>query len=240
MERVIVFPERELHYQHEVKAVKNINIRIRPDMTVYVSSNPQTALAEVERALTEKRAYIFAALDRYAEMKKYASHEHEYVSGESFRYLGKDLRLKVAVGDRNAADTDGLYLFLTVKNDTDSLKRQVVDQWYASMCEREIGGICREMYRFFEKYGVEFPMIRFRAMVSRWGSCQPRRKVLTFNRRLIEMPKICIEYVVLHEFVHFLQADHSRRFYALMTMFMPDWKKRAQLLEKEGIFGIEV
>ena len=85
MERVIVFPERELHYQHEVKAVKNINIRIRPDMTVYVSSNPQTALAEVERALTEKRAYIFAALDRYAEMKKYASHEHEYVSGESFR-----------------------------------------------------------------------------------------------------------------------------------------------------------
>ena len=91
-----------------------------------------------------------------------------------------------------------------------------------------------------EKYGVEFPMIRFRAMVSRWGSSQPRRKVLTFNRRLIEMPKICIEYVVLHEFVHFLQADHSRRFYALMTMFMPDWKKRAQLLEKEGIFGIEV
>ena len=109
MERVIVFPERELHYQHEVKAVKNINIRIRPDMTVYVSSNPQTALAEVERALTEKRAYIFAALDRYAEMKKYALHEHEYVNGESFRYLGKDMRLKVAVGDKNAADTDGLY-----------------------------------------------------------------------------------------------------------------------------------
>ena len=52
------------------------------------------------------------------------------------------------------------------------------------------------------------------------------------------MPKICIEYVVLHEFVHFLQADHSKRFYALMTMFMPDWESRARLLEKDGVQGI--
>ena len=85
MERTIVFPERELHYQHEVKLVKNINIRIRPDMTVYVSSNPQIELSEVEKVLTEKKAYIFAVLDRYAEMKKYASHEREYVNGESFK-----------------------------------------------------------------------------------------------------------------------------------------------------------
>lgn len=73
MERTMSFPERELHYQHEVKSVKNINIRIRPDMTVYVSSNPQIELSEVEKVLAEKKTYIFAALDRYAEMKKYAS-----------------------------------------------------------------------------------------------------------------------------------------------------------------------
>ena len=53
MERTMSFPERELHYQHEVKSVKNINIRIRPDMTVYVSSNPQIELSEVEKILSE-------------------------------------------------------------------------------------------------------------------------------------------------------------------------------------------
>ena len=172
-------------------------------------------------------------------MKKYASHEREYVSGESFRFLGRDLRLKVTLGEKNAVDTDGLYLFLTVKEDNEELKKRTVDAWFVKTCEREIVAICREIYRNFEKYDVEFPQIRFRSMVSRWGSCQAKRKVLTFNRRLIEMPKICVEYVVLHEFVHFLQADHSKRFYALMTMFMPDWKERAQLLEKEGVFGIE-
>lgn len=240
MERTMSFPERELHYQHEVKSVKNINIRIRPDMTVYVSSNPQIELSEVEKILAEKKTYIFEALDRYAEMKKYASHEREYVNGESFRFLGRDLRLKVMLGEKNAVDTDGLYLFLTVKEDNEELKKRTVDAWFVKACEREIGAICFETYRVFEKYGVEFPQIQFRSMISRWGSCQAKRKVLTFNRRLIEMPKICIEYVVLHEFVHFLQPDHSKRFYALMTMFMPDWKERAQLLEKEGVFGIEV
>ena len=239
MERMIVFPERELRYQHEVQAVKNINIRIRPDMTVYVSSNPQTQLSEVEKGLAGKKAYIFSAIDRYAEMKKYASHEREYVSGESFRFLGRNLRLKVMLGEKNAVDTDGLRLLLTVKEDHEGLKKRTVYAWFVRACEREIGASCCETYLVFEKYGVEFPQIQFRSMISRWGSCQAKRKVLTFNRRLIEMPKICVEYVVLHEFVHFLQTDHSKRFYALMTMFMPDWKERAQLLEKEGVFGIE-
>lgn len=240
MERTMSFPERELHYQHEVKSVKNINIRIRPDMTVYVSSNPQIELSEVEKILAEKKTYIFEALDRYAEMKKYASHEREYVNGESFRFLGRDLRLKVELGEKNIVDTDGLYLFLTIKENIAEVKKRTVEQWFSKMCEQEIGAVCREVYHYFEKYNVTFPLIRFRSMISRWGSCQPKRKVLTFNRRLIEMPKICIEYVVLHEFVHFLQPDHSKRFYSLMTMFMPDWKERAQLLEKEGVFGIEV
>ena len=231
MERTMSFPERELHYQHEVKSVKNINIRIRPDMTVYVSSNPQIELSEVEKILAEKKTYIFEALDRYAEMKKYASHEREYVNGESFRFLGRDLRLKVELGEKN---------IVAIKENTAEAKKRTVEQWFSKMCEQEIGAVCREVYHYFEKYNVTFPLIRFRSMISRWGSCQPKRKVLTFNRRLIEMPKICIEYVVLHEFVHFLQPDHSKRFYSLMTMFMPDWKERAQLLEKEGVFGIEV
>lgn len=239
MERTVIFADRVLVYQHEIKAVKNINIRIRPNLTVYVSSNAAVNLRDVESVLLEKQKYICAALDRYAEMQKYAFREREYVNGESFRLLGHDLRLKVSIGNVNKVDNDGLFLVMTVKEDEERLKRRLIDKWYAQRCECEIKTVCAEVYKMFEKYGVEFPTIKFRNMVSRWGSCQPKRKILTFNRRLIEMPKICIEYVVLHEFVHFLQADHSKRFYDIMTMFMPDWKDRSKLLEKEGVIGIE-
>ena len=50
------------------------------------------------------------------------------------------------------------------------------------------------------------------------------------NSRLIETPVCCIEYVVMHEFCHFIHPDHSRAFHALMTGMMPDWKQRKQLL----------
>ena len=207
MERTMSFPERELHYQHEVKSVKNINIRIRPDMTVYVSSNPQIELSEVEKVLAEKKTYIFAALDRYAEMKKYASHEREYVNGESFRFLGRDLRLKVELGEKNIVDTDGLYLFLTIKENKTSEKKRTVEKWFSKMCDQEIGAVCREVYHYFEKYNVTFPLIRFRSMISRWGSCQPNRRLLTFNRVPIEIHRNYIDYICLYYICHFLKSE---------------------------------
>jgi predicted metal-dependent hydrolase len=68
-------------------------------------------------------------------------------------------------------------------------------------------------------------------MTSRWGSCQPKRGTITLNKRLIETPRSCIEYVVMHEFVHFRQPNHSKNFYDLLGVLMPDWNERKATLE---------
>ena len=72
-------------------------------------------------------------------------------------------------------------------------------------------------------------------MISRWGSCQPKRNILTFNYQLIEAPMFCIEYVVTHEFTHFLYPNHSKLFYQQLSMFMPDWKDRKEVLERSSL-----
>ena len=135
----------------------------------------------------------------------------------------------------DGAETDGEYLYLTVKTDTEELKRRLIRRWYERTCESKIMSICKNTFVLFERYDLSFPEIRFRYMVSCWGNCRPWQNVLTFNKRLIEAPETCVEYVVMHEFIHFLQADHSKRFYALLTKFMPDWKERVRLLKKQGI-----
>ena len=58
------------------------------------------------------------------------------------------------------------------------------------------------------------------------------RNILQEYKDDIEAPLSCIEYVVTHEFVHFLQPNHSRKFYQYLSMFMPDWKERKSSLEK--------
>ena len=88
------------------------------------------------------------AYDRCSERKRDVSHEHEYVNGKSFRFLGC---LKVTLGDKNSVDTDGLFLFLTVKEKKEELKKQTVEHWFDKIWEKEIGSVCREMHRYFEK-----------------------------------------------------------------------------------------
>jgi predicted metal-dependent hydrolase len=54
---------------------------------------------------------------------------------------------------------------------------------------------------------------------------------MTLNIRLVQAPRACIEYVVIHELCHTAHRDHDRRFYETLEALMPDWKKRKQRLE---------
>ena len=149
------------------------------------------------------------------------------MDGESFRILGHDRRLKVIEGKKNKVEHDESYITLTVKDANDfTLKMKLMDRWLMSICKDTIQSLCDAIYPKFQKYGVLYPTIRYRNMVSRWGSCQPKRGILTFNYALVEAPISCVEYVVVHEFTHFLHPDHSKKFYQQLAMFMPDWKDR--------------
>ena len=233
MKKLIQLDDRIVAYELERKEVKNINLRIKADQSVYVSANNNISEQLLEDFIRSKADYILKALDRYAEMAKYSPKPKQYIDGESFRILGHDVRLKVREGKTNTAVSDKVYITLTVKDPSDiGMKKRVMDNWIKKQCQEQVRSVCESIYPKFQKYGVVFPTLRFRNMVSRWGSCQPRRKTLTFNIALVEAPVSCIEYVVMHEFVHFLQPDHSRRFYQYLNMFMPDWKERKKELEK--------
>ena len=233
MKRMIELNGRTIEYELERKNVKNLNLRIKADQSIYVSANHAVSEKTIREFLQSKSDYILKALERYAEMAKYAPKPKMYVDGEGFSVLGRELRLKVIQGRRNSAVSDEVYVTLTVKDPSDlDMKKRTMDNWIKKQCQEQIQDVCEAIYPKFQKYGVEFPVLRFRNMVSRWGSCQPKRKILTFNSALIEAPLSCIEYVVMHEFVHFLQPNHSRKFYQYLSMFMPDWKERKSMLEK--------
>lgn len=232
----ILLGKKEVQYNLQRKKVKNINLRIKPDSSVWVSANNTVSQEKIESFLKDKSEFILKALEYYQDLRKYTPKPKQYVDGEHFRICGHDLRLKVFQGTKNSVESDGSYIRLTVKDVGDAvLKQKTIDKWIKEQCVSTISSICESVYPKFQKYGVDFPQLKFRKMVSRWGSCQPKRKVLTFNISLIEAPMSCIEYVVVHEFTHFLQPNHSKNFYMQLTMFMPDWLERKKLLEKMGV-----
>ncbi len=214
------------------KDVKNINLRIKSSGEVLVSSNKTVSLSRVENFIKSKSDFIFKHLDKFEDMKKNAPAKKEYISGESFLFLGKSLRLKVLECEKENVYTDGIYLFLEIKNKDDfKRKEKLINSFFNEKCKEYFEEIVNETYPIFKKYDIISPNIKMRSMTSRWGSCIPSKNQITLNKKLIEVPRNSIEYVVLHEFSHFIHPNHSKKFYDFVTMLMPDWKERKRILE---------
>ena len=98
-----------------------------------------------------------------------------------------------------------------------------------------IDELCEKAYPYYEKYGIKYPTIKCRKMKTRWGSCHTVKGILTFNTQLIYAPAECVEYVVWHEFTHFLQANHSQKFYSELEKIYPNWRNTRKKLKEINI-----
>ena len=232
MLRTVEADGNAISYTLERKPVKNINLRIRADQSIYVSAPKDVAAKMVDAFVVEKSAYILRALKKFKDRNRESTLEKNFVNGETVKFLGRNLRLKVKNASRSKVESDESYVTLYVKDVQDAdLKKRVLETWLRKKCKDEITAICKKVYPQVKKYGVAFPQIQLREMVSRWGSCSPKKGFVTFNTALIAMPVSCIEYVVTHEFTHFLYPNHSKKFYQQLATFMPDWEERKKRLE---------
>jgi len=91
------------------------------------------------------------------------------------------------------------------------------------------------MFKLVKSYNIPKPEIKIREMKARWGSCHRKDQVILLNSELIKAPKYCIDYVVLHELIHFKYNNHDTDFYAFLISLMPDWEKRKKILDEETI-----
>lgn len=74
--------------------------------------------------------------------------------------------------------------------------------------------------------------VTFKDMSTRWGSCTPARKSLSFNVRLALYPEECTDYVIIHELAHLFQSGHTPQFWALVEKHMPHWRRCRALLRR--------
>lgn len=241
MKKQVIINGKNLEYELERKKVKNVNLRVRNDGSVYVSANRYVSVSQIENFIVSNYGFILNARAKYEKIRNSNPMHNlsEYKNGEPVCIFGQIRTLKVVQSDKNYVESDKNNVVLYVKNPDDiSLKMKTFETYKRKTLINVLNEICLENYPLFKNYGVDFPEIRIRKMVSRWGSCMPAKRVVTFNTALFSVPIDCIEYVAVHEFTHFLHPNHSKHFYSAMTLFMTDWKFRKQKLEKY-IFAVE-
>ena len=210
------------------KDVKHIYIKVKPSGEVILTAPTNSVRRDIEYVLKKRAEWIekkIAFFDKYRDI-----HQKEYVSGENFRYLGRNYRLKVIESREEGVRLQRGYLQIFVKDTANYEKKQkLIKAWQTQKAKMHFKK-AMEKYKPIVKQEIE--IIRIREMKTRWGSCNPRKGYINLNLKLIEKPTECIEYVVFHELAHLVHADHSMNFYNYLNLFMPDWKRRKDRLEK--------
>jgi len=65
---------------------------------------------------------------------------------------------------------------------------------------------------------------------TRFGSCTPSLGSIRISHRLAEMPRFVLEYVVMHELAHLLEANHGPRFWKLVNRYPRTERARGYLM----------
>lgn len=227
----IILLGREVTYNLHRKNVKNINLRIKPDGSLHLSANSYVSQSTIDEFLRANAEQIIKALERFKSHSENMPKSIQYNDGDIIPFLGKGLLLSVSNGNKNSVTHTETNLFLTVKDISDfALKEKTIENWYKSISETVITDLCQKAYPKFSHVCKTFPQLRFRKMKSMWGNCRHKQEILTFNTNLLKYPVSAIEYVVYHEFVHFIYQNHSAEFYNELEKYIPDWKIRKKLL----------
>lgn len=116
----------------------------------------------------------------------------------------------------------GHKLVMTIPEGADlALQEQLLDAWYRQELKRVIP---RYIARYEPKMGVAVAQWGVKKMKTRWGSCNITARRIWLNLELASKPSQCLEYVVVHELAHLLEAGHTPRFWAFVDKAMPNWR----------------
>ncbi|MDD2390520.1 MAG: SprT family zinc-dependent metalloprotease [Desulfobacterales bacterium] len=230
-EQVLQFGERQILYYLYRTNRKRVRIVVSPELTVDVFAPKAVDDEQVRMTVQKKALWITWALDRMKSFHPLPAPK-QYISGEPLLYLGRQYQLKVEETVAKPAKLLGPFLWVRVsdRSDTRSIKR-AVDRWYRKRAFETFGRYLQKCYAMVVRYDIPEPTMAVRVMRRRWGSCTDSGRI-TLNVNLVQVPRHCIEYVILHELCHLKHLNHSRSFYEFLSCCMPDWRSRKEMLDR--------
>ena len=212
------------------KRIKNINLSIRTDGSIKLSVPFKLKEDKIFIFLDEKEDWIIKNKAKFKNIinKK----EKEYITGEIIEYLDNKYILNIVEIKNNNKETikiDGEYIdiFVLVKNNNKEYISKFINKWYKEKLNILVTDLTKKWAKII---GVSFNEIKIRKLKRTWGSCNIRKKNITYSLELIKKKEKLIEYVVVHELSHLKYDNHGKEFKNLMTKLMPDWKVRKKEL----------
>lgn len=217
-----------------------VRIHVEPDASVLVEAPLDSTAEAVATAVGKRARWIHGHVERIRSSRQPRA-QHDWMSGESQRYLGRRYMLKVTTNSAMPESTalSGGQLRVNVRiRDAHRVRNMVLD-WYRQRARERLTRRVAELAAHLP-WVKQAPPMALRVMQSRWGSCSPNGR-LTLNPLLVRAPREAVDYVIVHELCHLRHHDHGPAFYRLLGRYLPGWKTVKSRLDQsaESLFAEE-
>ena len=207
---------------------KTISLIVQPNLKIVLKCPINCSNEKIQKFLKNKWKWLEKQLAYFKKFKNKI--KKEYISGESFLYLGRQYKLLIRKKkeDEVKLKYGRILLWTTKKIDNKKYNKKLLQDWY----NERLTKIFNEEYeKVLKNFDYNFiPKLITRKMNKRWGSFLNNKKIV-LNPKLIQAPKECIDYVITHELCHLIFNDHSREFYKLLESVVPNWERVKLKLE---------
>jgi hypothetical protein len=235
----ISFGRTKIKYEiRRGKRKKTVALVVQPNTSVIVLSPYLLSENKIKQVVLKRAGWIIKQQEKIKKLS--AGYPlKEFVSGESFPYLGRQYRLKVvrSGNDKNAPCKliDGrLCIEIDRKlgdKSASKLVREKLLDWYKTKAEEKIKERNR---KYAQLIGKRPAKILIRNQEKRWGSCSHSR-VVRLNWKIIMAPLSVFDYVLVHELCHLTIKNHSDKFWNKLGSIIHDYKKKRNWLKDNGI-----
>lgn len=210
-----------------------VGIAVEPSGAVVLTAPRTASVPRLDRLVREKARWIVDRIRRRDALD--AGRPREFVSGETFHYLGRQYRLRIHAGAPIRGITlRGAWLDLPVLADlrareAQAYARAAVVDWFTARAREHLPSL---VAIWAERLGVSYRNVIVMNQAKRWGSCS--NQVIRLNWRIIQAPRSLVDYVVAHEVTHLLHDDHRAAFWSTLGRVLPDYDDRRARLRRLG------
>jgi len=193
------------------KGNKNTYLRVKEDLKLYVTTSFFMTEKKIKEIIDENIDSI---------IKMYQKQNYKQELKQNFYYLGQKYDIvktnskEVLFGQEKIfvpADFDS---DKWLKKEATKLFKERLDYWYSNF-DREI----------------PYPSLTIRKMTSRWGVCNSKLTRVTLNLELMKKDIACLDYVIVHELSHFIEMNHSNRFWKVVEANYPKYKEVRKVMK---------
>lgn len=215
--------ENILGYLVERKKVKNINLKIRQDGTVYISAPLNIDKAYIEAFILSKKAWIDSHIKRIENIKKINQNLNTFEDKSYIFILGKKYILNI----NKSNDKNIKLLENEIILDIDDISPNNVKTYiYNNLLFKIANNTIKKRFLYYQNLMGENKEIDMSIghMKSKWGLCIPAKRVIKFSIELIKRPVIEIDSVIVHELAHLKHSNHNKDFYMHIEKYFKDYK----------------